>query len=143
MIGKDKEIIKLMRNGKRLNISEIARELDMPTSTVNDAIKRLEEKYGVKHSSLLDYSKLDYAANAQLAVKISSMQKEEFLGFVKSEKCVNSIHHVDPDYDFLLEIVFKDAIKLKEWVEMIQIRFSAEVNTFHILKTEKKEEFVP
>jgi len=132
----------MMRTGKRLNISKIARQLEMPTSTVNDAIKRIEKKYMVKRSSLLDYSKLGYNANALAAVKIKE-GKQDFLDYIKQMKFVNSIYHINSGYDFLIDVVFKDVSKLKFWIEEIKKHFDLKISVFHIFGAEEKERWVP
>ncbi len=142
MKQKEKEIIRMMRTGKRLNISKIARQLGMPVSTVNDAIKRIEKKYMIKRSSLLDYSKLGYSANALAAVKISS-GKQDFLDYLKQMKFVNSIYHINSGYDFLVDVVFKDVSKLKFWIEEIKKHFDLEISVFHIFGFEEKERWCP
>ena len=139
----DKEIIRLMRTGKKLNISEIARQLNLPISTVNDKIKRIEEKYMIKRSSLLDYLSLGYFANAKLVIRINSEFKQTFLDFLKSQKCVNSIYHINSGFDILVDVVCKDAIVLKNFVEVLRRDFSADVSVFQILKVEEKEVFLP
>ena len=143
MKPKDKEIIKLMRTGKRLNISEIARQLNLPISTVNDKIKRIEERYIIKRSSLLDYHKLGYFANAKLTIKIDHSQKDTFLNFLRQQSCVNSIYHINSNFDFLVDIVCKDVIELKHWIEDVKRNFSVDISVFQILKVEEKERFVP
>ncbi|MBW2999570.1 Lrp/AsnC family transcriptional regulator [Candidatus Woesearchaeota archaeon] len=143
MKQKDKEIIRLMRTGKRLNISEIARQLNLPISTVNDKIKRIEERYVIKRASLLDYQKLGYFANAKLVIRINSEFKQTFLNFLKQQSCVNSIYHINSGFDLLVDVVCKDAIVLKNFVEIIKRDFSADISLFQILKVEEKERFVP
>lgn len=143
MKQKDKEIIRLMRTGKKLNISEIARQLNLPISTVNDKIKRIEEKYMIKRSSLLDYASLGYSANAKLVIRINSDFKQAFIDFLKQQSCVNSIYHINSGFDLLVDVVCKDAILLKNFVEGLKRDFSADVSVFHILKVEEKEVFLP
>jgi DNA-binding Lrp family transcriptional regulator len=143
MKEKDLEILKQMRKGKRLNISEIARQLNLPISTVSDTIRRIEERYVLKRASLLDYSKLGYSANANLAIKAYPPQKNDLLKFLKNENCVNSIYHVNEGNDFLIDVVFRNWAGLKEWVSELKNKFAVETSTFHILKTEEKERFVP
>ena len=139
----DKEIIKLMRTGKRLNISEIARQLNLPISTVNDKIKRIEEKYVIKRSSLLDYPKLGYFANAKIAVRIDSEFKQKFLDFLRTQGCVNSIYHINSGFDILIDLVCKDAIELKHWIQKIRRDFSVDMSVFQIFKVIERERFTP
>lgn len=137
----EKEIIKYLRRGKRVNISEIARELNLPTSTVSDRIKRIEQKYVLKRSSLLNYEKMGYYTNLMLAVKIDSKHKNQFLNFLKSQKCVNSIFFINSSFNFLFEVIFKDKLEYVTWLDNIKSNYQMEINQFQILKTEDKENF--
>ena len=140
---KEKEIIKYLRKGKRVNISEIARELNLPISTVRDRIARIENRYVIKRSSILNYKSIGYVAHAMLAVKIGSEHKFVFLDFLKEQNCVNSIYRINTGFNFMIELIFKDHLKLLNWMEAIKAKFPLEITSFQILKVEKKEGFVP
>lgn len=143
MEQKEKDIINYLRRGKNVNISQIAREFNLPTSTVADRIKRIEEKYIIKRSSLLDYNKIGYSANVFLAIKISTKQNNEFLTFLKNQNCINSIHHINSGYNFLVELVCKDNFELIKWIEKSKEMFELKITQFQVLKLEEKEKFVP
>jgi Lrp/AsnC family transcriptional regulator for asnA, asnC and gidA len=139
----EKELISHMRHGKRLNVSKIARKLSLPISTVSDRIRKIEKNYVVKRASILDYHKVGYLANAQIAFRLEAHKKKPFLEFLKNEECVNMISHINSGYDFLVEIVCRDAIELKSWLESVHAGFSPGVIIFQVLKVEDKERFVP
>jgi len=139
----EKEIMKHIRQGKKLNISAIARELNLPISTVADKLKRIEEKYVTKRSSLLDYKSLGYTAHHIIAIKSGAQQKNEILDFLKQQKCVNSIYHTNSNFSFLIEIVCKDSFHFINWIEQLKSKFQLELQPFQILKIEERERFMP
>ncbi|MBD3248709.1 hypothetical protein GF336_01570 [Candidatus Woesearchaeota archaeon] len=143
MNPKEKEIIQHLRKGKRMNISSVAREMELPVSTVSDAIRRIESKYILKRSSLLDYGKMGYNAHSIIAVKVEPRQRKEFLDFLKKEECVNSIYRINHGFNFLFELICGDSIGMLNWIEDIKTRFGVELLNFQILKTEEKERWVP
>jgi len=142
-MNKYKEIIKRMRSGKRLNISEVARELNLPISTVSDRIRKIEENFVRKRTSLLEYPKLGYHSHAKIAVSINHNKKQGLLDFLREQECVNSIFHINTGYDFLIEVVHKNPIELKSWVLEMKSMFGAEAQIFNILRIEKVEGFMP
>ncbi len=142
MNEKEKEIIEHLRRGK-INISEIARELNLPISTVSDRIKKIEEKYLAKRTSLLDFEKLGYNSCAILAIKVNSEKKIPLFDFLKQQNCINSIYYTNSGYDFLVEIVCKSNLELLNWIECNQINFQAQITHYPILKIADKERFVP
>ena len=143
MNQKEKQIIRLMRTGKRLNISDIARQLNLPISTVSDAIRRIERKYTVKRTSILDCTKMGYFANVELAIKIDSRTKSDFIDYLKQHDCVNSIYHINSGFDLLVEVIFRDISELKSWLSKAKEKFEFDETVFQILKIEEKERFVP
>ena len=142
MKTKEKEILSYLREGV-VNISKIARELQLPVSTVSDRIKRLETKYVLKRSSLLDYSKVGCHSNSILVIKVESTNKKAFFDFLKKQKCVNSLYRTNSNFDFLVEVVFKKNIDLYKWIEVTQDKYLVAITEYPILSVELKERFVP
>lgn len=96
----------------------------------------------MKHTSLLDFRKLEYE-RAKLLVKLDNQDKERFVETMKRHQMVNNFYKVNSKYDFLLEIVFQ---KLEDYH-----RFLEEMHGFNILLQEdyyviedlKREGFFP
>lgn len=143
MNNNEKKIMKHLRQGKKVNISAIARELSIPISTVADNLRRIEEKYVVKRSSLLDFKTLGYSSHNLIAIKSDPQQKIEILNFLKQQKCANSIYHTNSGFSFIVEVVCKDSFEFINWVEDMNRKFPIEFETFQILKIEDSERFVP
>ena len=138
----DLEILRLMRIGKRLSISGIARSLNIPISTVSDKIRRIEEKYVTKRASLINYPRLGFFANSGIAIKAARQKRSGLLEFLKQERCVNSICHINNGFDFLIDCVWRDAIERKEWICSLCSRFNVELQIFNVIKTEEREMFI-
>jgi len=139
----EREMLHHLRRGRKMNISEIARLMRIPVTTAIDRVKRIEERYMLKHSLILDYEKAGYYSPAIIAMRVDDLNKDNLLGFLKIQKQVNSIYRTGADHDFLVEVVCKDNLELKTWIEEMKARFSMEMMPFQILKVEDKERFVP
>ncbi|MBU0616031.1 MAG: Lrp/AsnC family transcriptional regulator [Nanoarchaeota archaeon] len=138
----EKEIIQYLRQGKRLNISDIARKLSIPISTLRDRIIRIENSYITKRASIIDFEKTGHNASAIVAIKTKDA-REELLEFLKQDQMVNSIWRINTGYDYMAEIICKDNMELYSWIDRLNVRFNTEFNIFNILKTEDKEKFIP
>ncbi|MBD3309828.1 winged helix-turn-helix transcriptional regulator [Candidatus Woesearchaeota archaeon] len=139
---KERQIIEHMRQGKRFNISAIARRLNLPISTVSDRIRRIEKDYVMKRISLLNFPSTGHYANALLAMKVEG-QKDRMLEFLRQDRNVNSIYHTNTNFTFLVDVVCRQNHELVQWMTDVKDRFQAEILPFHILKVEEKERFVP
>ena len=128
------KIIRYLRKGKRVNVSEIARELKLPISTVSDRIKKIENKFVLKRSSLLDFEKLGYKVHAFIAIKAG----KDFLKF-SDASFINSFYQINTGYDYLIEVVFKDLAELKKFVNFLDVE---DYKIFQIIKTIEKEKFL-
>ena len=139
----EKDIIRHLRKGKRVNISQIARDLREPISTVSDRIKRIDKKYVMKRSSLLDFQNLGYFAHELIALKARINQKEDLLEYLRTQNCVNTIYATNTDYSYLIELVCRDHLELVNWIEQLKSTFEVQLDSFQILKIEEKERFMP
>lgn len=139
----EKEIIRRLRHGKRVNVSAIARELGMPITTVADRIKKIDERYVMKRSSLLDYGKIGYNSNHMIAIKVKSGSKDSLLSLLLANNNVNSVYRINSDHHFLVEVVFRNNFEFINWLETLKSVSQVDITSFQILKTEEKEKFVP
>lgn len=139
----EKEIIQYLRKGKRVNISEIARHLNLPISTVRDRIKRIDDSYIIKRSSILDYPKIGYTVHSIIAIKVDQKHRFSLLDFLRKQNCINSIYYTDSGFNFMVEIICKDHADLIQWIDDTKSMFNVELTHFQILKTEEKEKFIP
>ena len=138
----EKEIINILRKQKRMNMSNIAKSLNMPISTVADKMKKIEKKYLLKHSSILDYSKTGYPIMGICLVKIDSKDREKFLAQAKRQNCVNSIYHTNSEHNFMVEIICKNHWELTDWIELMKLNYSSEILHFQVTNIEEKEKFL-
>lgn len=143
MNQKETEIIKRLRNGKRFNISQIARELNMPITTVADRIRKIERNHITKRSSLLDYSSMGYASNHMIAIKVKSGSKDALLQLLMANNNVNSVYRINSDHHFLAEVVFRNNFEFISWLDTLKSMSQVDITSFQILKTEEKEKFLP
>jgi Lrp/AsnC family transcriptional regulator for asnA, asnC and gidA len=139
----EKEIIKQIRHGKRASMSSIARILNEPISTISDRIKKVEEKYVVKRSSIIDFEKAGYYANSIFIIKVTPRNKDELFQFLKDENIVNSLFCTNSGYDFVVEAIFENQLKSKNWQAIVSERFEADITEITILRIEEKEKFMP
>ena len=138
---KDIEILSYMRDNARKKVTEISRQLKIPVTTIYDKIRSHNKRGIIKRNvSLLDYSKLGYNANAIISLKGSKEKQEDLKEFLEKHHNVNSLYLVNFGSEFIVEVVFKEMIKLQEFVETTEEMFQV-VNraTLNIVNEIKKE----
>ncbi|MCB9358887.1 hypothetical protein H6503_03065 [Candidatus Woesearchaeota archaeon] len=137
------EIIQHLRNGKKANISEIARTLRQPISTISDRIKRIEDKYILKRSSILNLKSTGYLSNSFLIIKCLEDNKTPLLNYLNTQNSVNSVFHTNTGSDFLIEVICKNEFDMIDWIRKTKSDFNLEVQHLPVLKTEHREKFQP
>jgi DNA-binding Lrp family transcriptional regulator len=138
-----KEVIKHLRENGRITLSDLARRIDEPISTVSDRVKRIEKKYFTKYCPLLEYAEFGYNCPAVIALGVPAGHKQNLLEFLKEDRRVNSLYHVDSGFQFLVEVICKDKMELNQWLDGLQTEFQSVVDIFPVLKIEEREKFVP
>ncbi|MBI2129097.1 Lrp/AsnC family transcriptional regulator [Candidatus Woesearchaeota archaeon] len=141
---KDVEILSHLRNNARKRITSIARETNIPATTIYDKVRIHEKKGLVKKSiALLDFSKLGYLTNAHFAVRAKRDSRKNLQEFLMSQPNINSLYKVDYGFDFLFEAVFKDLADAESFAEKLEENFDVEeIKKFHVIEELKKEEFL-
>ncbi|MBR9691938.1 winged helix-turn-helix transcriptional regulator, partial [Candidatus Woesearchaeota archaeon] len=70
MNKKDLKIIAYLRQNARMPLTKMSRKTQIPVSTIFDRLKMNENSLIVKHTSLLDFSKLGYNTRANITLKV-------------------------------------------------------------------------
>lgn len=137
------EIIRELRKSNNANKSEIARNLNLPISTVNDRIKKLSLSKLMKHSFLIDNHKMGYHAHTIVKIRVPQKNNLEILDQLKNDNCVNSLFLVNSNAEIIAECVFENGLTQLKWVENIKKIWSAQVESNDVIDVIGKEKFVP
>ncbi len=137
----DKIIISNLRRNARKNITHIARETNIPVTTIYDRLKKIEKEYILKNLSLLDFDKLGYTFRSNVIVKIGD-NKNELIKYLYEHKNVNSLYLLNFGSKLMLETVFRNINEFDEFVLKLN-EFNVEMlNVSHISEELKKEMFL-
>ena len=108
----DIRILQILQDNARLTNKEIGQQLYKSASTINDRIRRMQEKgYIKKYVAVLDHKKIDRGLTAFTHVKLKDHSKENLLFFeteVVTAPEVLECYHMSGEYDFILKIGVKD-----------------------------------
>ena len=108
----DIKILQILQENARLTNKEIGERLYKSASTINDRIRRMQEKgYIKKYVAVLDPAMIDRALTAFTHVKLKVHSKEHILHFeqeiIKFPE-VLECYHMSGDYDFIIRIAVRD-----------------------------------
>ncbi len=118
----DKEILTILQARARMKKSEMARELDIPATTLQERIRRLEESGVIKeYRADIDPEKIGMAVQAFVAVTLDRHEATDIRRFERSIKSIANIkacYHVSGRFDYLLHIFARDLPDLGELVKL-------------------------
>ena len=135
--SKEVLLLKRLRNDSRRSLNSISKEINIPTSTLFDTLKKLESEVIIRHVSLIDFPKLGY--NLKVIFSISLNQKKELKKFLMESRHVNSLSSLING--FHAECVFKDLKEMTEFKEDLKKFEIDEIKEFFIVDEIKREEF--
>lgn len=122
----DKKIIAILQARARIKKSEMARELKIPATTLQERIRRLEETGVIKgYQAVIDPEKIGLLVQAFVAVTLDCHEPTEIRRFEKSIKTIHNIkacYHLSGRFDYLLHVV---AMDLKELGDLVKVGISS------------------
>ncbi len=138
---KDEEILAYLRAGARRNLTEISKATKIPVSTVFDRLRKFEQTFIMRHTSLLDYQKLGLERK-QIFVKVAKEDRDSVLTFLLRHRHVNTICRVDNKFDFMVEIVFSKLVEYYEFLEALEQFHVLAREEYYVIDDLKREAFL-
>jgi DNA-binding Lrp family transcriptional regulator len=139
----DLEILRRLRSDER-NISNIARTLGLPVSTVHDKVRTHRQRGLIRRQvPLLDFGKLGFGSSAVIAMKAAPGRRDDLQKHLEQHPNVNTLFRVNFDHDFVAEVVFQDAGKMQEFLEDLESGFGVkQPRMFTVISEIGKERFL-
>jgi len=118
----DKKILTILQSRARIKKSEMARELNLPPTTLQERVRRLEENGVIKkYQAVIDPEKTGMTVQALVAVTLDRHESSDIRDFEKGIKTIPNIkacYHLSGRFDYLLHVVAKDLKKLGDLVKI-------------------------
>ncbi len=105
---RDLEILKALMRDARKSYSELAEELGLPRTTVQEKIRRMLDKGYIKSfTAIPDYSKLGKSATAFVLISftpVMDISQRELASMIAKMDNVYEVHLISGQWDMLLKI---------------------------------------
>jgi len=135
----DMDILRKLTKNARIPTVQLAKELNVTVTTVNNRIKRLiDENVIWKFSALIDWSKIGYRQyNIEINLKDFN-KKYDIIDYIRNNQHIWWIMHsigrgVDLDFEFIL----KDITQLQEIINDLSEKFPESIKNFKYFSTVK------
>lgn len=138
-----KKLICELRKDARKKLTDISGELKIPVSTLFDMLNDLENRKILKHKSIVRFEDIGYPFQIFLALKTEKNKRDSLKEFLKSQKNVNGIFQIGPDYDFFIDTIFRNYKEFQSFCENLETNNTlTEKNYFHVIDVIQKEKFL-
>lgn len=142
-LRKDLMVISCLRENARETLTRMSRRIKMPISTIYDRLRHQEKDLIVRHTALLDFARLGFAARVTMALRVERTARQDTEAYLRGHSHVNSLYKINNGYDFLIECVFRHLKDLQGFVEELEDRFPIlEKQIYYIVDDIKREAFL-
>ncbi|MBN2459334.1 Lrp/AsnC family transcriptional regulator [Candidatus Woesearchaeota archaeon] len=140
----DLKFIAYLRKNSRQTLTEISKRTRIPISTLYDKLRSHEGSVILKHTSLIDFTKLGFNCRANILLKSKKEQRDKLGSYLKVHSAINNLFKINNGYDFLAEGIFCHVKDLEDFLDELDKEFGIEEKqTHYIIEDLKREEFVP
>ncbi len=131
-------ILSELRRNSRQHLSQVAKNLNMPLSTLHDNYK-IVKQYIKQNITLVDFEQLGYGfrMNFIFRIRSSSIIKNLLLKNMN----VNSIYRINNRQTLLVECVFRNLAGAYKFKEMLHDRGIKKISMNYVIADIKKECF--
>jgi len=141
MTPKHLAIIQALRKDARATLADINRETGIPTSTLFDYYRQLAAEVILKHTTLLDFSALQYSIRKQFLLR--AKERKEAFAWLRVRREVNNLVRLD-SFDVSFDAYFRNVAEVEAFKEALERKLAPrQVREFDLLETLKEESFIP
>jgi DNA-binding Lrp family transcriptional regulator len=141
MKEKDLQVVRHLRNNARETLTRLSKKTGVPISTLFDKLNDYKDTLILKHTCLIDYTKLGYDLRVQLLIKIQQ-EKDVFEKFITEHFQVNSVYKINNGYDYLIEAVFRNMREFTEFLQSCEKYPIKDRKEFYVLQDLRREAFL-
>lgn len=137
---KDLMLLDLIRDNSRKSMPEMSRGVRLPLKFAFRRFRYLQKTVIKKFVCLINFDAIGYPHRIGLWIKCGNRAGAE--NFFLKHPMVNSLFHINKDYDFLVEAFFRDLRELEEFINELEAFEPKNVGMYHLVEELKKEGFL-
>ncbi|WP_028584499.1 Lrp/AsnC family transcriptional regulator [Desulfogranum mediterraneum] len=118
----DRQILAALQTRARIKNSELARELQLAATTLQERIRRLEERGIIRgYQAVIEPEKIGLHVQAFVGITLDRHEAGDIQAFEQAiKRCSNitACYHVSGRFDYLLQVVAEDLQQLGKLVKV-------------------------
>ena len=138
---RSKKLIPHLRKNSRLSLAQLSKELEVPTSTMYEWLKQIENRFVIKHTTLFDFKKLGFQ-QISINLKVQKHQQQSLQQKLLRFPELNRLYTTTGMFDLVAEFYVQDFQRITELQEMLSKADGVQKSSMqHIIKEIEKERF--
>ncbi|MBN1792550.1 Lrp/AsnC family transcriptional regulator [Candidatus Woesearchaeota archaeon] len=139
----DQVFLTHLRQNARATLTSISKKTKIPISTLYDKLRMHEGNLILKHTTLLDFSKLGYNCRANILLRTSRETRDKLCSYLKAHTSINNLFKINNGYDYMAEGIFENVKHMEDFMEELERAFKLEDKKAHyIIDDLKREDFL-
>ncbi len=135
-------ILRHLRKDARKSLAKIARQEDIPISTLFSKVNKLESSVIKRSTSLLDFSRLGYNLAIISFLKLKDNSKQEAIDFLATHPNTNCLLKINNGFDLFLEAIFDNMRSYTQFCEDLKKLNIKTKDDYFVIEELKKEDFL-
>lgn len=137
LADKEKVLLSHLRQNCRQSFRKISNETEIPTSTLFDVLKRLDNSVVKKHVTLLNFDKMGFGIRSIFIIK--TKEREKMKHALAKHPNVNTMYKLTDNYNYYVEAIFSRMNDVFDFSDMIQKVGAEKVIDFMVIEELKVE----
>jgi len=137
MDQKDKILINLLRENARTSTSELARKMSMSRTTIQDRIRKLEDRGDISgYTVLLSKELTENTVTAHVTVKVEPRAQTKAIRYIQKMQSARALYTISGEYDLIVILEARNTAFLDEALdELTGVNGVERTKTSIILRT--------
>ena len=132
-----------LRRNARTSLTKIARNTNIPISTLYEKLKTKSGNLFKKFTTIVDFGAIGFNSRVTVVVKTRFDKRDDMLNYLLRHPNVNNVYRINNGFDFQYEAIFRNLKEQEDFMEDFDNLFPIKKREmFYVIDDVKREGFL-
>ena len=132
-----------LRRSARTSLTKIARNTNIPISTLYEKLKTKSGNLFKKFTTIVDFGAIGFNSRVTVVVKTRFDKRDDMLNYLLRHPNVNNVYRINNGFDFQYEAIFRNLKEQEDFMEDFDNLFPIKKREmFYVIDDVKREGFL-
>jgi len=132
-----------LRRNARTSLTQIARNTNIPISTLYEKLKTKSGNLFKKFTTIVDFGAIGFNSRVTVVVKTRFDKRDDMLNYLLRHPNVNNVYRINNGFDFQYEAIFRNLKEQEDFMEDFDNLFPIKKREmFYVIDDVKREGFL-